>query len=160
MGSDYRNAENAVNRQSDVFLRDSPYVDLRSAKTFGERLRLAREERGYRRRQGEFAKLLGIRQPSLSELESGESKEPSGPVLLKAAELLGIDPWLLLTGKPRADQEEQQPPDPIEAQLLLFFRGMAEDRREDLILLASHWYNVANPGKHRNNPFADTKKKR
>lgn len=46
-----------------------------------------------------LAKLAGLTQPSISELESGETKEISGPTLIAISNALGVRPEWLVTGK-------------------------------------------------------------
>jgi transcriptional regulator with XRE-family HTH domain len=65
---------------------------------FSERLRYRREELGLSRL--DFAKKLGLTNPSqISRYESGKSI-PGGQILIKIAEILGIDLHWLLTGQP------------------------------------------------------------
>jgi transcriptional regulator with XRE-family HTH domain len=45
-----------------------------------------------------LAKRAGIKQPSLSELETGETKEISGPTLIGLAKALEVNPGWLLNG--------------------------------------------------------------
>ena len=60
----------------------------------GERIRTARKARDMT--QERLAKLAGIRQPSLSELESGESKSISGEVLIGISGALRVRPeWIM-----------------------------------------------------------------
>lgn len=48
--------------------------------------------------QPQLAKEAGIKQPSLSEIETGETKEISGPVLIAIARALRVRPEWLMTG--------------------------------------------------------------
>jgi transcriptional regulator with XRE-family HTH domain len=50
-------------------------------------------------KQKDLAKAVGIAAPSLSELETGKSKEPSGPVLAALCRVLQTNQDWLLTGK-------------------------------------------------------------
>ena len=69
----YRNVESAT-------------CDHRSAmQTPGQRIKLARERAGYFN-QGEFAKLVGLKQSTLSEIESGETKLPNAKAAFKMCE--------------------------------------------------------------------------
>lgn len=63
----------------------------------GLRLRHARRER--RMSQIDLAKAAGIKQPSVSELESGETKEISGPTLISISGALKVRPEWLVNGK-------------------------------------------------------------
>lgn len=49
--------------------------------------------------QPQLAKEAGIKQPSLSELETGETKEISGPVLIALAKALRVRAEWLVTGE-------------------------------------------------------------
>ena len=62
----------------------------------GERIRALRLARGLK--QKDLARSIGISPPSLSELETGESKEPSGKVLAALCRVLKTNPDWLLTG--------------------------------------------------------------
>lgn len=63
---------------------------------FGARVKSLRKARGLT--QGELARAIGIKQPSLSELEQGESKEPSAATLLAVARALQVSAEWLYTG--------------------------------------------------------------
>jgi transcriptional regulator with XRE-family HTH domain len=63
----------------------------------GGRLKEARKLR--RLSQVGLAKLAGLKQPSISELESGETKEISGPTLIAICAAMKIRPEWLVTGK-------------------------------------------------------------
>lgn len=63
--------------------------------TIGERVKRARQHAGINQR--ELAKAIGISQPSLSELERGESR--SSAYLVQIASACGIDATWLATGK-------------------------------------------------------------
>lgn len=63
----------------------------------GKRIKALRLARGLK--QKDLAAAIGIKPPSLSELESGESKAPSGPVLTALCTALGTNAEWLLTGR-------------------------------------------------------------
>lgn len=65
--------------------------------TVGLRLRYARKELR-KLTQPQLASAAGIKQPSLSEIETGETKEISGPVLVALCRALRIRPEWLLSG--------------------------------------------------------------
>ena len=65
--------------------------------SLGLRLRTARKLR--KMSQVDLAKAAGVKQPSISELESGETKEISGPTLIAISSALAIRPAWLVTGK-------------------------------------------------------------
>lgn len=66
------------------------------ATTIGERIRAAREAKGLS--QAELARRLGIRGPSLNNLESGESGKPSAETLLRMRDE-GINPDYIMRGR-------------------------------------------------------------
>lgn len=77
----------------------------------GHRLKTARKLRGLT--QQELAKLSGVKQASISDLERGESKSYRGTTLVSIAQSLKVRPDWLETGKGQMDGT--QPPLPIEA---------------------------------------------
>lgn len=83
--------------------------------SLGLRLRHARRERG-NMSQAALAKAAGIKQPSVSELESGETKEISGPTLIAIAGALKVRPEWLVNGKGAMNEDE--------------FGNLAQDERE------------------------------
>lgn len=66
----------------------------------GKRIKALRLARGMM--QKDLARAIGIAAPSLSELETGKSKEPSGPVLAALCRVLHTNSEWLLTGKGEA----------------------------------------------------------
>ena len=86
----------------------------------GERLRHARKDR--KLSQVSLAKAAGIKQPSLSELESGESKSISGDTLVSIAAALRVRPEWIVTGKGPRDVAPQQALTEDEIDLLAKYR--------------------------------------
>lgn len=87
----------------------------------GLRLRHARKLR--KLNQEQLAKLAGVKQPSISEIETGETKEITGPNLLKICKALHVRPEWLLTGE---DPIEPLPAEDLtndERELLAAYRG-------------------------------------
>jgi transcriptional regulator with XRE-family HTH domain len=84
----------AVNRHADARKEEPSDMPHR---TLGQRLRQAR--RDSKLSQAGLAKLAGLKQPSISELESGETKEISGPTMIAICTALKIRPEWLFTGK-------------------------------------------------------------
>lgn len=82
-------------------------IVLGMATKIGERIIAARK--GRRLSQAEFARRLRIKQPSLSQLESGESGAPSSETLQRMKEQ-GINPDFIMRGKGPTylDQIEKQ----------------------------------------------------
>ncbi len=63
----------------------------------GSRIRETRKTLGMR--QGTLAETIKVRQSSLSEIESGETKQPGADTLLAIANALEVNPHWLQTGK-------------------------------------------------------------
>lgn len=87
-----------VNRHADSIHVEHIGVPLDALDTLGLRLRHARKELR-KLTQPQLASAAGIKQPSLSELETGETKEISGPVLIALARALRVRPEWLVTGE-------------------------------------------------------------
>lgn len=73
----------------------------------GDRIRQLRRERGMS--QEELAKAVGIRQPSLSKIEKGDTHQLRASTLMRMARALEVDPEYLRTGVRPAAQELQIP---------------------------------------------------
>lgn len=94
--------------------------------TVGQRIRAAREAAKYN--QATFAKLIGCGQSTLSEIETGETKIPSGKVLQRMAEVLGkTERWIIY-----GDDGELETPTHEEQELLSAFRRLSEDQQAAL----------------------------
>jgi transcriptional regulator with XRE-family HTH domain len=89
MSPNYRGSYSLVNRNSDLNIGDNYAMNI------GERVRQARLEK--RMTQGDLAAKVGIRQPTLSELEKGDSNSTSHIAKLAAA--LGVSALWLETGR-------------------------------------------------------------
>lgn len=88
---------------------------------FGLRLRHARKLR--KMTQHQLAGVSGIKQPSLSELETGETKEISGPVLIAISKALRVRPEWLMTGKAPMEHGELEALTEDERELLQNYRA-------------------------------------
>lgn len=98
------------------------------ADTIAARIIAAREAKGLS--PAEFARLLGIKQPSLWGLENGETKRPSASTLLAMRDL-GINPDYIMKNKGPillAEAERSM----REQSLVDMFRGMSEEARDEL----------------------------
>lgn len=85
----------------------------------GKRLKAARKRRGLT--QAALATLAHVKQPSISEIETGETKVVAGDTLLKLCGALRVRPqWLLLDLGAMDEGAESLPPD--EADLLEKYR--------------------------------------
>jgi HTH-type transcriptional regulator, cell division transcriptional repressor len=92
----YRNTDGG---KSSVFYRladDIIWEDCLMS-TPGQRIRAKRKELGYS--QAHLASLAGIKQSSLSEIETGESKMPSAEALLGLSKALNISQAWIITGR-------------------------------------------------------------
>ncbi len=74
----------------------------------GQRLRRFREERGWT--QAALAEHAGVSKPYLSELEGGAGRRPSGQILLKLADALGVTVADILGRQVVPAQEPDIPP--------------------------------------------------
>lgn len=114
---------------------DTVYGQHLLMETLGTRLRKARKHRKHS--QVALAKLAKIKQPSLSELETGETKEISGPTLIALSSALRVRPEWLMTGN--GDMEPSVADvqmSPQELQLVRDFREAAPGWQLSLSLLA------------------------
>lgn len=89
----------------------------------GLRIKTKRQE--LRIKQYELAKLVGMSQSSLSELESGESKLPSAEILIKLAASLGVTPAWIVTGQ----EGEMEVLTPDEQDFLMAAKQLSHDQR-------------------------------
>lgn len=116
----------------------------------GQRLRYFRQAAGLNQR--EFAALIGVKPPSLSEIESGQSRAPAALTLLRAADALGLDPMYLLTGAGSQIRSAAQLR-ADELRLLLLYRELPADKQHELEAEANRLHALAHPVKSRANPF-------
>ena len=100
--------------------------------TPGQRIKFARERAGYLN-QGEFAKLIGIRQSTLSEIESGETKLPNAQAALIMCELTGVTLRWIIYG----EDGEINIPTKQEQELLNRLRNMDDKAKNALIEMAN-----------------------
>ena len=104
----------------------------KAMQTPGQRIKIARESAGYFN-QGEFAKLIGIRQSTLSEIESGETKLPNAKACLLMCELTGVTLRWIIYG----EDGEISIPTKQEQELLSRLRSMDDKARNALIEMAN-----------------------
>lgn len=129
-------------------MRDCPRMD--SFAHVGQRLRHFREAAGVN--QKAFASLIGIKPPSLSEIESGQSKSPAAITLLKAADVLGLEPMYLLTGAGSPLRTSRQLR-ADELRLLLLYRELPDHYQHELEAEANRLHAMAHPTRSRANPY-------
>jgi transcriptional regulator with XRE-family HTH domain len=95
-------------------------------KTVGQRIRELREARKLTQQQ--LAKSLGIKQGSLTQLETGKSKAPASTTLTKLARVFEVDPEWLMTG--RGNQQPISSLGEDESELVLLFRSLSQEGRQ------------------------------
>ena len=91
--------------------------------TAGKRIKQRRIELGYK--QGQFARLVGMSQSALSEIERGESKLPNANNMKKICEGVQVSDAWILTGK---DGELRYPTDTENTVLEALRKLTAEDQ--------------------------------
>jgi transcriptional regulator with XRE-family HTH domain len=100
-------------------------VHNRPMESVGKRIRRLREDR--KLSQEQLAKRIGIKQGSLTQIETGITKAPAASTLVAMARVFEVDPAWLMTGKgtqhPVATLTEP------EAELLLLFRALTNEGR-------------------------------
>lgn len=104
--------------------------------TVGLRIRHARKELR-KLTQPKLAAAAGIKQPSLSELETGETKEVSGPVLIALAKALQVRPEWLLWGEMPIEMDDMGALAQDERQLVADYRSSSERWKISLRYMAS-----------------------
>ena len=119
----------------------------------GKRIRALRLARGMK--QKDLAKRLGIAAPSLSELETGESKEPSGPVLAGLCRELETNAEFLLTGK--GHPGVAVPINGDQAELQAIYAALPESARTRLLDYARGLRDAQNPPPSIDNPFPNVR---
>lgn len=92
--------------------------------TVGLRIRHARKVR--KLTQPQLAKDVGIKQSSLSELETGETKEVSGPTLIKLSKALEVRAEWLMTGEEPIELDPAYTLRSDERELIALYRKATE----------------------------------
>lgn len=111
----------SVNRHTDLIRVEHIGVPMDSLGTVGLRIRYARKELR-KLTQPQLAAMAGIKQPSLSELETGETKEISGPVLIALAKALKVRAEWILSGEEPIEAEPAETLNADEKELLMLYR--------------------------------------
>ncbi|MEQ8409099.1 MAG: helix-turn-helix transcriptional regulator [Gammaproteobacteria bacterium] len=104
-----------------------PYKFHLMKSTLQERLVEARVSSGLT--QQTICKLVGITQPTLSDLEKGKSK--SSAKLPELAFILGVDAYWLATGKGRRTPKEEF--DPLEREFISLIRQLDDSGKRRLL---------------------------
>lgn len=120
----------------------------------GERIKDLRKSMGLT--QPELAELAKIKQASLSELETGETKRPRGDTLVRIAKALQVDPDWLITGAGSPARAVQ--PDEAQQELLAIWNDLAEANRIALMATARALLG-SQPKPTKNAPFKRAKQK-
>jgi transcriptional regulator with XRE-family HTH domain len=90
----YRHADIIVNRHGDSLLGDAIGMPV---SPLGKRIFDLRKDKGLT--QGQLAELAGVRQSSISDLETGETAEISGGTLVGLANVFGVRSKWLYSGR-------------------------------------------------------------
>jgi transcriptional regulator with XRE-family HTH domain len=98
----------------------------------GSRIKALRQAKGWS--QVKLAKLAGISQAALSELETGQSRTPSGDALLLLAKHLETDPDFIVTG--RASPVSEPVNDLEEVEILKLWRELDAPHRAAVMATA------------------------
>lgn len=106
--------------------------------------------------QAELAKLAKIKQASLSELETGETKNPRGDTLVRVAKALQVDPDWVITGAGSPTRAVQ--PDEDEHELLQIWGDLSHPNRGAL-MAAARALLAAQPTPTKAAPFKRSKQK-
>jgi len=97
-------------------------MSIADLSSLGLRLRWAREQLR-KLTQQQLAASSGVKQPSISELETGETKEISGPTLISISQALRVRPEWLVEGKLPIEYGEADALAPDERELLASYRA-------------------------------------
>ena len=106
-------------------------LELRDPANIGGRIQHIRELREMS--VSDLARAIGIKQPSVSDIESEKSKSPSAINLLKICEVLRANPWWVMTGE--GDPEKDVDVD--EAEWVAVLRSLDSPGKRRAILAAA-----------------------
>lgn len=118
----------------------------------GTRIRALRKAKGWS--QAKLAKLVGLSQASLSELETGESRIPSGEALLALAKHLETDAEFILAG--RVSPVSEPVHDMEEVELLKLWRELDPGHRS-AVMATARALRASQPKPSKVSPFAAAK---
>lgn len=141
-----------VNRR--VYGRAKYPLAVRKIETFGERITRLRKELGLS--QAALAKACGIKQPSLSVIESGDTKPATvrATTLTKLATNLKTSQDYLLGGIEAAKPGT----DPLLSQLNELYAHLDDQERHELVRYANYLHSKAHPEPSKSNPFGKRKR--
>lgn len=87
-------------------------------------LRIFHARKGLRKlSQAKLAEAVGVKQSSISDLESGATKEISGPVLIGIAKALQVRPEWIMTGAGQIEPSAEEALSDDERELVKLYRG-------------------------------------
>lgn len=131
MGASYRHTDKPVNRH--VYLQKRQYAKM---DTFGKRIRSARKLR--RMNQVELAKKAGIRQPTLSDIETGETKMLEGGTLIALSGALEVRPEWIMSGQlPMESGNFAMQNDKLLRQLIDLYGLLCDSKKHELARYAN-----------------------
>ena len=121
------------------------FPTIEAMKSMGERIRDLRKAR--KLSQKALCEVAGIKQSSLSDIETGETsaQELKALTLLGLAKGLRADPEFLLTGKG----------DPLQYQLVWFYGKLSANGKDTLLGNANRIYSQEYPNDRQADPFSD-----
>lgn len=102
----------------------------------------------------ELARRIGVRQPSLWQLEEGVSKNPKASTLLRLAEVLNASPDWLASGRGAPYRIKVEAPQ--EAELVSIFRSLPSGSQQALVAAAKAMLEAA-PNASIASPFKTAK---
>jgi transcriptional regulator with XRE-family HTH domain len=130
LATDYRRTDINVNKRTDFIYTDAMGV----SDSLKKRISGLRKEKGLS--QKELAVLAGVRQPSISDLETGKTTDISGATLVGIATALGVRAKWLLEGRGPKISSNQEALKPDELEMLEKYRKASPRWRLSLRLLA------------------------
>lgn len=102
-------------------------LSLAHLTTIGSRIKYLREQQGMT--QPALAAVVGISQPSMSNIESGNTVSPSAIHLMAIAAALNANPHWIVYG----EGEQSMPSDADESEMLKAFRELDAGRRAAIL---------------------------
>jgi transcriptional regulator with XRE-family HTH domain len=153
--SNYRAANIVVNRQANAALGHNAVVKKPSLDTAGSRIRALRRGKGLN--QAQLAKRASIAQPSLSQIETGDTRTLRGPTLMNLAKALEVNPHWILTG--RDSLVEPQSLTVEESELLTLFRTLQDVDQDRLVSFARTMVQSTTTPPSRLHPYPKAKSK-
>jgi transcriptional regulator with XRE-family HTH domain len=100
--------------------------------SIGARVRWLREQKNMS--QASLARALGIKPPSLSEIELNKTKSPSASTLLKIAAILDANPDWIING--RGTHTLQSSDSDVDAQMSMVFGQLTTEQKHTLLAVA------------------------